>query len=157
MSLTLWAPAARWFCQALPFSPTPKYKLQVHITAHGQVSCCQSPVWSTHAESYYNMLHSVTSAKSTGILKWDTSLKCLCYITEQIICPEKKKLCCLRQLLKRICCCQANLFQYQRKAYAWVGGGQKQQSNRALNIWIQALITSLAGQVSKHELVNTGM
>lgn len=76
------------FC--LSFSPTPKYKLQVHITAHGQVSCCQSPVWSTHAESYYNMLHSVTSAKSTGILKWDTSLKCLCYITEQIICPEKK-------------------------------------------------------------------
>lgn len=90
MSLTLEAPAARWFCQALPFSPTPKYKLQVHTTAHGQVSCCQNPVWSAHADSYYNMLHSVTPAKSEGILKWDTSLKYLCYVTEQMIRPERK-------------------------------------------------------------------
>lgn len=89
MSLTLQAPVARWLCQALPFSSTPKYKLQVHTTAHGQVSCCQSPVWSTHADSYYNMLHSVTSAKSTRILRRDTPLKCLCYVTEQMIRPEQ--------------------------------------------------------------------
>ncbi len=164
MSLTLRAPAARWFCQALPFSPTPKYKLQVHTTAHGQVSCCQNPVWSTHADRYYNMLHSVTPAKSTGILKWDTSLQCLRYVTEQMIHPGKK-LCSRRQLSNRICCCQAKwqnkvlLFQYQREAYACVGGEQKQRSNRVLNIWIQALITSpsLAGQVSKHELGVVGM
>lgn len=98
MSLTLQAPDARWFCQALPFSFTPVYKLQVHTTAHGHVSCSQNPVWSTHADSYYKMLHSITSAKSTGILKRDTSRKCLCYVTEQMIrpkqnCAVKKKNC----------------------------------------------------------------
>ncbi len=84
------SPSSRWFCQALPFSPTPKYKLQVHTTAHGQVSCCQNPVWSTHADRYYNMLHSVPPAKSRGILKWDTSLQCLRYVKEQMIHPGKK-------------------------------------------------------------------
>lgn len=95
------------------------------------------PCLDAHAYSYYNMLHSVTPAKSTGILKWDTSLKCLHYVTEQMI--LEKKLCSRRQLSNKVCCCQAKwqnkvvLFQYQREAYAWVGG---EQNNKVTEFWI---------------------